>query len=118
MPRVLAETFGKTIEEARANPPALVGPGYYAPMALGEFVASRVAEAVIHGLDLTDPLGSTPLAAPAAITACASILDELLARRTVPGRPADLSDDLDWIRAAAGRRPAGPHPDPRLPLIG
>ena len=118
MPGVLAETFGKTIEEARANPPALVGPGYYAPMTLGEFVPSRVAEAVIHGLDLTDPLGRAPLAAPEAVAACAQILDELLARRTVPGRPADLSGDLDWIRAASGRRLAGPHPDPRLPLIG
>ena len=118
MPGVLAETFGKTIEEARANPPTLVGSGYYAPMALGEFVPSRVVEAVVHGLDLTDPLGREPLAAPEAIATCASILDELLARRTVPGRPADLSDDLEWIRAAAGRRPDGPHPDRRLPIIG
>jgi len=39
----------------------------------------------------------------------------LLGRRTVAGRPPDLTDDLAWIRAASGR---GPHPDPRLPLIG
>jgi hypothetical protein len=45
----------------------------------------------------------------------AAILDELLARRTVAGRPADLADDLAWVRAASGR---GEHPDPRLPLIG
>jgi hypothetical protein len=44
-------------------------------------------------------------------------LDELLARRTVPGRPADLAgEDLAWVRAASGRGLA--HPDPRLPLIG
>jgi hypothetical protein len=42
-------------------------------------------------------------------------LDDLLARKTVPGRPADLTDDLAWVRAASGR---GQHPDPRLPLIG
>jgi hypothetical protein len=118
MPGVLAETFGKMIEEAKASPPALAGSGYYAPMQLGEFVPSRVVEAVVHGLDLTDPLGLAPVAAPDAIAMCASILDELLARRTVPGRPHDLSGDLDWIRAAAGRRPGGPHPGPRLPLIG
>jgi len=32
----------------------------------------------------------------------------------VAGRPADLGDDLTFIRAASGR---GEHPDPRLPLI-
>ena len=44
------------------------------------------------------------------------ILDELLARKTVAGRPPDLGDDLAWVRAASGRGPE--HPDPRLPLIG
>jgi hypothetical protein len=118
MPGVLEETFTKTIEESRANPPSLVGPGYYALMELREFVPSRIVEAVVHGLDLSDPLGVDPIATPEGIGACAVILDELLARRTVPGRPADLSDDLEWIRAASGRRPQGPHPDPRLPVIG
>ena len=44
------------------------------------------------------------------------VLDEVLARRAVPGRPADLEgDDLGFIRAAAGR---GEYPDPRLPVVG
>ena len=30
----------------------------------------------------------------------AAILDELIARRYVPGRPADLADDMAWVRAA------------------
>jgi hypothetical protein len=85
-------------------------------MQLGEFVPSRVLEAVVHGLDLTDALGREPMATPDGIAITAAILDDLLARRTVPGRPADLQgDDLAWIRAASGR---GEHPDPRLPLIG
>jgi hypothetical protein len=41
-------------------------------------------------------------------------LDELLARRTSPGRPAGLGDDVAWVRAPSGR---DQHPDPRLPLI-
>ena len=46
----------------------------------------------------------------------AEVLDEVLARRAVPGRPADLAgDDLGFIRAAAGR---GEYPDPRLPIVG
>ncbi len=115
MPDVLHETFSKTIAEARATLPETVGPGYYALMRLDEFVPSRVVEAVVHGMDLTDALGQEPEASPEAIEITASILDELVARRTVAGRPSDLSDDWAWIRAASGR---APHPDPRLPIIG
>jgi Mycothiol maleylpyruvate isomerase N-terminal domain len=118
MPGVLEATFAKVIERARSNPAGLIGSGYYALMELGEFIPSRVVETVVHGLDLTDPLGMDPIATPDAITTTAAILDELLARRTVGTRPADLADDMEWIRAASGRRPAGEHPDPRLPLIG
>jgi hypothetical protein len=113
---VLEETFGKTIEESRATPPDTVGSGYYALMRLDEFVPSRVLEAVVHGLDLTDAMRWDPAATPEGIALTARILDELLARRTVAGRPKDLMDDFDWVRAASGR--GLDHPDPRLPLIG
>ena len=74
---------------------------------------------MVHGLDLTDPLGIDPIATPEQRPATrAAILDDVLSRRTVGTRPPDLSDDLTWIRAASGRRPQGKHPDPRLPLIG
>ena len=116
MPDTLAATFAKTIEGARSLAPDTVGPGYYALMRLDEFVASRVVEAVVHGLDLTDALGRDPMATPEGVAVTAAILDDLLARKTVPGRPAGLSDDMAWVRAASGRGPE--HPDPRLPLIG
>jgi Mycothiol maleylpyruvate isomerase N-terminal domain len=116
MPDVLRETFTKTIRGARAMAPETVGPGYYALMRLEEFVPSRVVEAVVHGLDLTDAIDREPIATPEGVAVTAGILDDLLARRTVPGRPADLAaDDLAWVRAASGR---ADHPDPRLPLIG
>ncbi len=116
MPDVLHETFSKTIEESRATPPSTIGSGYYALMTLGEFVPSRVVEAVVHGIDLTDALGRERMATDEAVAVTADILDDLLARRTVAGRPRDLrGDDWEWIRAASGR---GPHDDPRLPLIG
>lgn len=116
MPAVLHETFSKTIEEARATPPSTVGPGYYALMRLDEFVPSRILEAVVHGIDLTDALGRDRLATDEAVAVTADILDDLLARRTVAGRPSDLQgDDWAWIRAASGR---SEHQDPRLPLIG
>ena len=115
MPDVLHETFSKTVAEARSNPADTVGPGYYALMRLDEFVTSRVVEAVIHGLDLSDALGIDPLASEEAVTIAAQVLDDLLARRTVAGRPANLSDNREWVRVASGR---AEHDDPRLPLIG
>jgi hypothetical protein len=85
-------------------------------MRLDEFIASRVVEAVVHGMDLTDALGRVALQTPRATKITAAILDELLARRTVAGRPTDLRvDDMAFIRAASGR---DKHPDPRFPLIG
>jgi mycothiol maleylpyruvate isomerase-like protein len=115
MPGVLHETFTKAVAEARAVPPGTVGPGYFAPMRVDEFVASRIVEAVVHGIDLTQALGRDPIASPAGIAATAAILDDLLARRTIPGRPAALSGDLGWVLAASGRAESS---DNRLPLIG
>jgi hypothetical protein len=115
MPDVLHETFTRTVEESRAAAPDTVGSGYYALMRVDEFVTSRIVEAVVHGMDLTDALGRPTIATPDGIAVTAAILDELLARRTVAGRPEDLADDVAWIRAASGR---AEHPDPRLPLIG
>jgi hypothetical protein len=120
MADVLASTFTSTIAEARAASPDVVGrfefdDGDETLMRLGEFVPSRMVEAVVHGLDLTDALGQDPIATPEGVAMTAALLDELLARLTVPGRPADLTEDLAWVRAASGR---APHPDPRLPLLG
>ena len=115
MPGVLQETFSKTVAEARAVPAGTVGPGYFAPMRVDEFVASRIVEAVVHGIDLTQALGRDSIATAAGVAATAAILDDLLARRTIPGRPAELADDLDWILAASGRAESS---DNRLPLIG
>ena len=115
MPGVLHETISKTVAEARAVPAGTVGPGYFAPMRADEFVASRIVEAVVHGIDLTQALGQQNIATAEGIAATAAILDDLLARRTVAGRPPELSEDLQWILAASGR--AG-STDNRLPLIG
>jgi hypothetical protein len=69
----------------------------------------------VHGIDLTQALDRDYIASTDGIKVTASILDDLLGRRTVGRRPADLSDDLDWILAASGREPFD---DNRLPLIG
>ena len=115
MPGVLRETFSKAIGESRLLPADTVGSGYYALMRLDEFVSSRIVEAVVHGIDLTDATGRASIATPEGLAFTAALFDDLLARRTVAGRPADLAEDLAWVRAASGR---SPHPDPRLPLLG
>lgn len=110
------QTFKSAMDAIRTTSPDTVGPGFFAPMRLDEFVATRLVETVVHGLDLTDALGRPPLAMPKATPLAAAILDEVLARVTVPGRPDDLvGDDLGFIRAVAGR---GDHADPRFPIVG
>jgi uncharacterized protein (TIGR03083 family) len=110
------ETFKQALEAIRTTPSDTIGPGFFGPMRLDEFVATRLVEVQVHGMDLTDTLGAPPLSMPRVTTMAAEVLDEVLARRAVPGRPADLEgDDLAFIRAAAGR---GEHPDPRLPVVG
>src|SRR5689334_4086271 len=99
----LADSFARMIAAVRGVPEDTVGPGYFAPMRVDEFVASRVVEAVVHGLDLTLPLGRPAIATADGIAVTAAILDDLLARRTVGSRPNALGNDLDWITAASGR---------------
>jgi hypothetical protein len=104
------ETFTQALEAIKTMPPDTIGPGFFGPMRLDEFVATRLVETRVHGLDLTDALGMPPLPMPQTTTMAAEVLDEVLARRAVPGRPADLgAGDLAFIRAAAGR---GEHPIP------
>ena len=112
----IRETFKKVLDAIGTTPPDTIGPAFFAPMRLDEFVPTRVVETVLHGMDLTDAVGRSPLDLPKATPIAAEILDEVLARVKVPGRPADLvGDDLAFIRAAGGR---GEHPDPRLPVVG
>ena len=112
----VGKTFSQAMEAIKTTPPDTIGPGFFGPMRLDEFVATRLVETQVHGLDLTDALGAPPLHMPRTTVMAAEVLEEVLARRAVPGRPVDLAgDDLGFIRAAAGR---GEYPDPRLPVVG
>jgi hypothetical protein len=44
-------------EAIRTMPPDTIGPGFLGPMRLDEFVATRLVETRVHGMDLTDALG-------------------------------------------------------------
>jgi hypothetical protein len=112
----VGKTFSQAMEAIKTTPPDTIGPGFFGPMRLDEFVATRLVETQVHGMDLTDALGAPPLHMPRTMVMAAEVLDEVLARRAVPGRPVDLEgDDMGFIRAAAGR---GEYPDPRLPVVG
>ena len=85
-----------------------------ATVSLRDVVKRYGDEDVVHGIDLTNAVEREPVATAAGTAVTAAIIDELLARRTVAGRPSDLTDDLAFIRAASGR---AEHGDPRFPLI-
>jgi uncharacterized protein (TIGR03083 family) len=110
----LGETFRATVDGSRRQPAETVGSGYFALMQLGEWIPSRTVEAVVHGIDLTDAVGAPTIANAAGVATTKTILDDLLGRRTVPGRPSDLGDDMAFIRVASGR---ASHADPRFPLL-
>ena len=98
-------TFKQARESARATASDTVGPAFYGDIRLDEFLATRVGEAVVHGLDLTGALGRPPLPMPTAVPIAAEGLEEMLARVRVAGRPADhADDDLAFIRAASAGR--------------
>ena len=112
----VGKTFSQALEAIKTTPSDTIGPGFFGPMRLDEFVATRLVETQVHGMDLTDALGAPPLHMPRTTLMAAEVLDEVLARRAVAGRPVGLEgDDLAFIRAAAGR---GEYPDPRLPVVG
>jgi Mycothiol maleylpyruvate isomerase N-terminal domain len=61
-PTTIRDQFGKTFTQAleaiKTTPPETIGPGFFGPMRLDEFVATRLVETRVHGMDLTDALGA------------------------------------------------------------
>ena len=75
-----------------------------------QFVATRLVELVVHGLDLIAAGGAEESPDPEALGIVAAILDA----RLEGDRPTDLVDDVAWVEAACGRVT---HPDDRLPVL-
>jgi uncharacterized protein (TIGR03083 family) len=91
-------------------PATTVIPSIMGPIALVEYLPSRILEVCVHGLDLRDALGAPATPTPDALASTVSTLEGLLAGP----RPPDLDDDVAFVEAATGRRP---HADPRLPVV-
>ncbi len=114
----------RTVEAARDTPPDATAPVFFGPMTMGEFLPTRVLEAVVHGHDVSEAVGRSPHMTPQAKAMTVGILEDLLARRATmfypvmmredgAKRPADL-DDVAFIEVATGRRS---YPDGRFPVM-
>ncbi len=58
------ERFSQALEAIKTTPPDTIGPGFFGPIRLDEFVATRPVETRVYGLDLTDALEMPPLDMP------------------------------------------------------
>lgn len=71
-------------------------------MRLDEFLKTRIAEIVVHGIDLTDALALSPVARRSGVRLTVGILDQLLGQHP----PHELRwSAIDYIRKATGRVP-------------
>ncbi|GIG89030.1 maleylpyruvate isomerase [Plantactinospora endophytica] len=75
-------------------------------LAVPEFVATLVTEAVVHHLDLTVDLPDAPAPDPAGVAVAVATLDGLLSDEAI--RPADWSD-VDYLLKGTGRLPLTAH---------
>ena len=123
--RAYDDMVERTITAARDTPASATAPAFFGPMTMGEFLPTRVLEAVVHGLDVSEGAGRPTHMTPTATAITVQLLEDLLARRALllyplfmresgAQRPDDLADDLAWIEVATGRRP---YPDARFPIL-
>ncbi|GAB3966260.1 maleylpyruvate isomerase N-terminal domain-containing protein [Plantactinospora veratri] len=75
-------------------------------LAVPEFLATLVTEAVVHHLDLTVDLPDAPGPEPEGVAIAVATLDGLLSAEAI--RPPDWSD-TDYLLKGTGRLPLSPH---------
>jgi uncharacterized protein (TIGR03083 family) len=118
--RSFSEHWRECVEAARVADPGRIVRTRVADIRLDEFVATRVLEAAVHGLDLARALGREPWITPAAAEVTVAILRSLL-----DADPPTQWDDVAFIEIGTGRRvpddaeldQLGPMAS-RLPLLG
>jgi hypothetical protein len=92
------------LARARLADPAFVGSAVLGTMWIDEFIATRILEAVLHGLDLAQALNRPATPSIAAVKCVADILDSVYRRKRAGSRPDALADDWLWVQVASGRR--------------
>ena len=99
--RSFEENWRQGIVLARGEPPERLIVTWEPMMRLDEFVATRVLEVAVHGLDLADALDRDPWITPEATRITRAILVGLLG--TEP--PSSLAwEDITFIETGTGRR--------------
>lgn len=96
-------------QRASELPPDHLIQTFQGPMALSEYVATRVLELVVHHMDLSRALGVGIDLDAEALAMTGDILLGLL-----EGDPPEGLVGAEWVLAATGRIPSD---DPRLPVL-
>ena len=109
LPSTFAAAWRRSVERAAALAPDHLLETIRGPMALDEYLATRVLELVVHHLDLRRALELPPAPDPDAARLVASVLEGLLGGP----RPRNLGRDR-FLLVATGRLPSD---DPRFPLL-
>lgn len=95
------DLWRSALERARAEDPARVVQSWWGPrLRLDEFLKTRVLENVVHGLDLTDALGRSPIASDAGTEMVIGILEALLG-----APPPARWTSVEFMEKATGRSP-------------
>lgn len=107
-------TFSDALAKARLAEPTFVGWTVIGTIRIDEFIATRVVEAVVHGLDLAQALNRPVTPSTAAVDCAANILDSLNRRQYNRSRPESLGENWLWVQVASGRRRHNDFPAPLL----
>jgi hypothetical protein len=100
--RSFHEHWPACIEAARADDPSRLVRSRVADIRLDEFVATRVVEAAVHGLDVAAAVRREPWITPAATEVTVTILRALLG-----SDPPARWDDVAFVEIGTGRRTPG-----------
>jgi len=108
-------TFFDALAKAHHADPAFVGWTVIGTIRVDEFIATRIVEVVVHGLDLAQALNRSLTPSTVALDCAADLLDSLN-RRSDHGssRPESLADNWLWVQVASGRRRHHDFPTPLL----
>jgi uncharacterized protein (TIGR03083 family) len=106
--------FSDAVAKARLADPEFVGWTVIGTIRIDEFIATRVVEAVVHGLDLAQALNRSATPSVGAVECAANVLDSLNVRHQAQSRPESLSEDWLWVQVASGRRRHDDFPTPLL----
>jgi uncharacterized protein (TIGR03083 family) len=101
LPNTFRETCAESLSIMQQLPAETVINTHMGTVRIDDFAAGRILEMTVHTFDLTMGLNLPPAFDRNALEVTVGIMDMLLGEP----RPAALSDDVDFLLAASGRKP-------------